>query len=169
RRLLVTLYTETKPKNGKSGKNLALPENSQDVTPISRAGQLGNMNAGNDGNKQDSESSFNGELKTEDFWGYTWPQTYKMNKLVYTTGDVIEGLGGWFEDLKVQVRQNFEWKDISGLSVEPVYLSNSEVGSNTEYVFSFADTWGDGIRIIGKPGGKSAFTSMSELEVYFSE
>jgi|GEM_PF-3186642 len=31
----------------------------------------------------------------------------------------------------------------------------------------FEDAWGDGVRIIGKPGGEAAFTSIAELEIYY--
>jgi hypothetical protein len=34
------------------------------------------------------------------------------------------------------------------------------------YTFTFKDTWGDAVRLIGTPGGRSYFTSISELAVY---
>src|SRR5690606_5637539 len=110
----------------------------------------------------------NGERKKEDYWGYTWSRQYNMNKLVYTTGNMFDN-GGWFEDLKVQVRQNFEWKDVEGLTISPEYSFDRNVGANTSYTLTFDDVAGDGVRIVGTPGGDAKFTSIAELEVYYGK
>ena len=68
----------------------------------------------------------------------------------------------------VQVRQNFNWVPVSSLSVKPAYPYNSSAGSRTTYTFTFKHTWGDGVRIIGKPGGTSHYTSISRLAVYYA-
>jgi hypothetical protein len=91
-----------------------------------------------------------------------------MNKVVYTTGAIDPNDGGWFDDLRVQVRQNFRWIDVTGVTVTPPYPNTAQAGANTHYTFTFADTWGDGVRIIGTPGGPSKFTSFAEPAVYYS-
>ena len=168
RKMRVTPYVATTPANEPSANNLALPQHSQDVTPISRARfRFGRDASLNNGNLKESVDSKNGEAKTEDFWGYTWSHAYHMNRLVYTTGDIDPTDGGWFSDIRVQVRQNFRWVEVRSLTVTPPYPGNASVGENTTYTFTFADTWGDGVRIIGTPGGASMFTSFAELEVYY--
>jgi hypothetical protein len=56
--------------------------------------------------------------------------------------------------------------DVTGATVTPSYPYSEEAGSRNTYVFTFPETWGDGIRIIGTPGGSSYFTSISLLSVY---
>jgi hypothetical protein len=69
RKLKVTPYAKSKPVNGKSGENLALPEFSQDVTPVSRAMYEGELSRLNDGDREAMEESRTGERKGEDWWG----------------------------------------------------------------------------------------------------
>ncbi|MFP5115369.1 hypothetical protein ACSU64_23750 [Bacillaceae bacterium C204] len=167
RKLKATPYKETTPTNESSDLNLALPANSSNVTPVSIYSAHGsNLKFLNDGNKSQSEDSWNGLRKQEDSWGYTWSQAYNMNKVVYTTGNIFPD-GGWFNDIKVQVRQNFKWVDVENLEGEPAYPNNNSAGKNQSYTFTFDKTWGDGVRIIGAPGGEATFTSIGELEVYF--
>lgn len=169
RKLRVTPYVASAPINEPSTDNLALPGRSQDVTPISRARfRFGRDASLNNGDLKESVDSKNGEAKTEDFWGYTWSRAYNMNKVVYTSGEIAPNDGGWFNDIRVQVRQNFRWIDVSSLKVMPQYPGNASAGSNTTYTFTFADTWGDGVRIIGAPGGASKYTSFAELAVYYT-
>lgn len=167
RKLKVTPYKKTEPTNERSDVNLALPTNSSNVTPISKySAHFSHLNNLNDGVKNHSEDSWNGERKEEDWWGYTWSQAYHMNKVVYTTGNMYPD-GGWFEDIKVQVRQNFKWVDVKNLKATPTYPNNQDAGKNQTYTFTFDKTWGDGVRIIGTPGGSATFTSIGELEVYY--
>ncbi|HET7081632.1 MAG TPA: DUF4185 domain-containing protein [Chloroflexia bacterium] len=169
RKLHVTPYVATMPANAPGADNLALPDHGQDVTPISRARfRFGRDASLNNGDLQETVDSKSGEAKTEDFWGYTWSRAYNMNKVVYTTGAIDPNDGGWFDDLRVQVRQNFRWVDVPSVTVTPPYPHNAQAGANTSYTFHFADTWGDGVRIIGTPGGPSKFTSFAELAVYYS-
>lgn len=169
RKLRVTPYVATTPVNKPSADNLALPGRSQDVTPISRARfRFGKDASLNNGDLKESVDSKNGEAKSEDFWGYTWSRSYNMNKVVYTTGDIDATDGGWFDDIRVQIRRNFRWIDVTSLAVTPRYPNNRSAGPKTTYTFNFADTWGDGVRLIGTPGGSSQFTSFAELAVYYS-
>jgi hypothetical protein len=76
--------------------------------------------------------------------------------------------GGWFAaSLRVQVRQHFQWVDVQNTNVEPRYPYAPSAGPFKTYTFTFATTSGDGVRIVGKPGGRAYFTSIAELEVYY--
>jgi hypothetical protein len=57
--------------------------------------------------------------------------------------------------------------DVTNLQVYPAYSYDEHVESGTSYTLSFDDAWGDGVRIIGRPGGSSAYTSIRELVVYY--
>ena len=167
RRLLVTPWQPTTPSNPKGDVNLAVE--GRDVTPISRMrARGGSIWSLNDGDVSAAVDSFNLEGKSLDWWGYTWSQAYHMNEVVYTVGPVIDRFGGWFKDLRVQVRQNHEWIDVTNLAVAPEYPFDASAGGVT-YTLTFDETWGDGVRIIGTPGGGSTFTSIAELEVYYIE
>jgi hypothetical protein len=86
-----------------------------------------------------------------------------MNKVVYTTGNSFAD-GGWFSNgIKVQVRQNFNWVDVAGLSASPDYPSNSTSAPYKTYTFNFDNTWGDGVRIIGAPGGAYRIQSLMTI------
>ncbi|MCC3375673.1 DUF4185 domain-containing protein [Cohnella sp. REN36] len=167
RKLKVTPYRKTKPANGKSDANLALPAYDPDVAPCART--MGNGGAAllNDGDNGASVDSRNGERKTEDWWGYVWPRAYRMNKVAFTNGDTSPS-GGWFDDLRVQVRQSFRWVDVSGAAISPAYPASEQAGGRT-YTIAFDEIAGDGIRIVGKPGGPDAYTSVAELEVYYAD
>lgn len=163
RPLFVTPYTGALANNAKSDTdNLAVTGSAK--TPITKGSfHQGNPWALNDGIKNVNCDSWNGEAKTEDYWGYTWDKAYNMNKVVYTTGKMFSD-GGWFNDMKIQVRQNFNWVDVTGLSMNP----GPTTGDYVPYTFTFNDIVGDGVRIIGGPGGTEHFTSISELEVYYA-
>lgn len=167
RKLKVTPYTGASANNDKNNDNLAVI--GEDVTPITGSNfHFGNSGIMNDGDKDVSEDSWSGEEKTEDYWGWTWSKNYNLNEVAYTTGQIFHD-GGWFEDIQVQVRQNFEWVDVENLQSTPEYPNNATVEGHTTYTFTFDDTWGDGVRIIGTPGGPATFTSIAELEVYYRD
>ena len=91
-----------------------------------------------------------------------------LNKVVYTTGNMYSD-GGWFASgLKVQVRSNFNWVDVTNIEVKPIYPYSNTAGPNKSYTFTFDDTTGDAVRIIGAPGGTAHFTTMGELAVYYT-
>ncbi len=140
------------------------------TTPIEKSAHFGNGEYYNDGVKDQSEDSFDRTSKPLDFWGYTWVREYNLDRVVYTTGDMFPD-GGWFSSreggLRVQVRQDFEWVEVTSLSVSPDYPYDDTAGPNTSYTLTFDSTRGDGVRIIGPPGGGAHFTSIGELEVYF--
>lgn len=124
----------------------------------------------NDGSRQRSETSDDKMNKGIDYWGYLFPTLQRMNELIYVAGPA-DADGGWFSPyaggLRVQVRRDFEWHDVDGLSVTPDYPYDKSIEKGTEYRFTFDDTRGDGIRLIGQPAGKEHYTSITELEVYY--
>ena len=64
-----------------------------------------------------NDDSWNGLLKSEDYWGIAFDRNYAFNKAVYTTGLMFVD-GGWFSsNLRVQVRQSGVWVNVSGLSI----------------------------------------------------
>ncbi|MGH3730429.1 MAG: hypothetical protein ACRDTU_17000 [Micromonosporaceae bacterium] len=164
RKMNLEPYAPTTPSNPVDGnRNLARESG---TVPIERAMHYGNVGYYNDGNRNQSDDDWNDERKGASWWGYTWPRSYHMNKVVYTTGNMF-GDGGWFASgLKVQVRRNHQWVDATGLRFAPGYPYNSGAGPHKTYVLSFDSTSGDGVRIIGAPGGTVNFTSIAELEVY---
>jgi hypothetical protein len=138
------------------------------TTPIEHVAHFGNNTSYNDGDYTDSEDDWNNERKSTDasWWGYEWPQQYTMNQLMYTTGTMFPD-GGWFASgLRVQVRHGGAWTDVTGTWSTPGYPFSAAAGSGASYIFTFAQTVGDGIRIIGTPGGAAAFTSIGELTVH---
>ncbi|HEX3814056.1 MAG TPA: hypothetical protein VHX59_14565 [Mycobacteriales bacterium] len=169
RRLRVTPYRWRPPTNKPAPKD-NLARSGADVTTIQVCCHFANWKYLSDGDKTKSEDSLDNTNKQVDYWGYTFSRQYRLNRVAYTTGTMFPD-GGWFTaydgGLRVQVRQNFTWIDVDQLRVSPDYPYDSSAGSNTTYTFRFADTWGDGIRIIGNPGGSSFFTSVAELEVYY--
>ena len=165
RQVTVTPYAASTPSNAPGPANLA--RTAPGTVGIDKTSHYGHLSYLNDGNGTVSEDSWDGTAKTSDQWGYTWPRAYRMNRVVYTTGTMFSD-GGWFASgLKVQVRQDFQWVDVTGVNVSPIYPYSSQVGSFTHYTFTFDTTWGDGVRVTGVPGGTSSFTSIAELEVYY--
>ncbi|MGW4026052.1 hypothetical protein [Streptomyces sp. NPDC005009] len=61
--------------------------------------------------------------------------------------------GGWFAgDLRVQVRRDNRWVDVSGRRVGPAYPYGNTAGPHRTHTFSFDPAAGDGVRIVGRPG-----------------
>ncbi|MDF2699628.1 MAG: hypothetical protein K0Q49_1184 [Haloplasmataceae bacterium] len=166
RKLIVNPYEQTIPTNEKANVNLSLSVNSINPTPISLATKMGLKNKLNDGRTDIFDESFNNARKTIDFWGMTWSQAYNMNEIVYKIGKVSSD-GGWFEKFKVQVRQNQEWIDVENLEVSDNYTYDKTLETSASITIRFDETWGDGVRIIGIPGGIKEYTSISEFEVYY--
>lgn len=168
RKLVVSVKEETTANNQKSNNNLANPKYSYKPTAISRATHFGLGNKLNDGDFTLYDSSYNfcKKLKNNDFWGYEFGQVYNFNELVYTVGEVDDN-GGWFLKCKVQVRVNGKWVDVSGLNISDNYTFDSTLKSFDKITMRFNKIAGDGIRIIGIPGGVESKTTIAELEVYY--
>ena len=91
--------------------------------------------------------------------------------MVFTTGQTFADGGSFQDDLKVQVRQNFQWVDVTNMVVTPEIVN--QTNQFTSYTFTFDDTWGDGVRVIGTPAfypnaSHMNFTSARELEIFYS-
>ena len=163
RPLEVTKYVASTPSNSAGSANLALEAG---TVPVCKGAHYGHLEYLND-QATTSEDSWDGSQKNLDRWGYIWPVQYNMNRVVYTTGNSFSD-GGWFsESLTVQVRNNFEWTDVTGLVSSPAYPYDSSAVPTQTYTFTFDAAAGDGVQIIGVPGGTSSFTSIGELEVFY--
>jgi hypothetical protein len=160
------------PVSGPSTGNLALSPGTRAISKSTHFGTLCGRNCSDQlssGNTTVSEDDYDEQIKTLDWWGYTWPQPYNFNQVVYTTGTMLPN-GGWYQaDLRVQVRQNFEWVDVQGITVTPPYPYTADAGSFTTYTFNFPNTFADGVRIIGQPGSTGYFTSINQLAIYFQQ
>ncbi len=79
--------------------------------------------------------------------------------------------GGWFADLRVEVRQDGQWITIAPVTIAPAYplqFSNQPWfdGLNfNRYALAFDPVPGDAIRLRGTPGGSFRFISTGELRV----
>jgi hypothetical protein len=94
---------------------------------LARTLHFGQPHLLNNGQREESEDSWNGEAKTSDGWGYAWKRAYHLNKVVYTTGAIFRG--GWFGgDLKVQMRRNHQWMDVPTCPISPRYPFDSTAG-----------------------------------------
>lgn len=169
RKIFLQTYAPAQPTNVQSPQNLALTPGARAISKSTHFGLLCALDCSDllpGGVQGQSEDDFDDGDKELDWWGYIWPQPLKMNRFVYRTGQMSSD-GGWFASgLRVQVRRNFKWIDISGVSMQPPYPYRATTAGES-FTFTFPATWGDGVRIVGKPGGSSHFTSISQLTVYF--
>jgi hypothetical protein len=169
RHLWFATYAPSTPTNGPSNNDLALAPGARAISKSTHYGTLCGLNCSDQlsGGYANSEDDYDEETKSEDWWGYTWPQSYDFDQVVYRTGTMFSD-GGWYAgNLRVQIRQNFNWIDVAGLTVSPTYPYSDATGTQTTYIFSFSPTWGDGIRISGTPGGQHTFTSISQLSATY--
>ena len=164
RSLTLDKYEASEPSNAMGIDNLARVEG---AVPIDKTSHYGHIFYLNDG-LTTSEDSWDGTQKDLDRWGYRWPDQYTMNRVVYTTGAQFPDGGYFARNLTVQVRQQFQWVDVAGLSIDPEYPHSDAANPGRNYTFDFDEISGDGVQIIGVPGGASYFTSIGELEVYYA-
>ena len=107
----------------------------------------------------------------EDYIGYTFKQTAKINRLIFNEGGHWGEDGGWFANgsMRVEILLNGTWTAIDYV-ISPAYPNgnaNSVFGVWGEtYTITFAEVVCDGIRLIGTPGGNYKIVSCGELEVY---
>ncbi len=119
---------------------------------------------GNTDSSRQYDTYHGGAYAAEDWIGYQYagPQTFA--KVVFQEGKNFVD-GGWFNNLRVQVRQNGTWVSVAGLVSTPVYPANDNINYET-YTLTFTPVTGDAIRIDGPPGGGAYFISVGELMVY---
>ncbi|MBO0810873.1 MAG: DUF4185 domain-containing protein [Microlunatus sp.] len=133
------------------------------TVPISKSVRQGGLAALTNGDVSDSVDDYDGEVKSDSWWGFTWPQDRKLNQVTFTTGTPAAD-GGWYVDTpKVQVRIDGQWTDIDGQVYSTPFKPGSAAGDHATYTIHFPTTTGDGVRIIGTPGGDHTYSSMSEL------
>lgn len=170
RKIYLQTYAPASPANVLSTSNLALAPGTRAISKSTHFGSLCGLDCADQlgtGILGGSEDDFDEEAKTADWWGYIWPQPYNFNQVVYETGTMFPD-GGWYSgDLRIQVRRNFQWIDVPDVKITPVYPYSNAAGSQTAYTFSFPNTWGDGVRVVGTPGGALHFTSISKLAVFY--
>lgn len=127
-----------------------------------------NITRMNDGAYDDHNDSRNGELKSEDYWGYLWAEPLYFDHVAYFTGDTFSD-GGWFTSLTVKYTEDgANWVDLPVQIIPPYNFADEKQSREAyeRYDISFPTVRGKGIRIHGRPGGSATFTSISELEVY---
>jgi hypothetical protein len=110
--------------------------------------------------------TFDGPNTAPDDWiGYGFTGSAVFRRLVFQEGMHFWD-GGWFQSLRVEVRQGGQWTQVVGLLVSPAYPGSDNGVSFETYVLDFAPTSGDAIRLAGAPGGSAAFVSVGELRVF---
>jgi hypothetical protein len=107
--------------------------------------------------------TYTGTSRTEDWIGYQFTAAQPFTQVVFQEGKQFAD-GGWFTNIKIQVRQSGTWVNVSGVTVTPAYAGANGVNYET-FTFNFPATTGDAIRIDGAPGGGATFISVGELRV----
>ena len=116
----------------------------------------------------DTNDSWDGNAKSEDYWGYLWPNPLYFDHVTYHTGNMFSN-GGWFLDLTVQYTEDGTTWIAVPTTISPGYdFRDTQAGHEAyaRYDLSIPTLRGSGIRIYGTPGGSATFTSISELEVF---
>ncbi len=109
----------------------------------------------------------------KDWYELAFSRPVRFETVVFHEGDIVWGrlntyyredepLGGFFEDLTVQVLQDGQYVEPENLQMSPP-LDRFQMYQTI--AFSFAPTTGEAVRIIGTPGGSERFTTIVELEV----
>ncbi|MFO0831380.1 MAG: PQQ-dependent sugar dehydrogenase [Phycisphaerales bacterium] len=107
----------------------------------------------------------NGDQGIEDWIGYTFPSTRRVQRLLFQEGMEF-GDGGWFDVLNVQARVNGTWVSVAGLAITPEYPAAPDGVGFQSYSIDFPPIDCTGIRLYGVPGGNDRFVSVAELRVF---
>ena len=109
-----------------------------------------------------------------DWYQLNFSQPVKFEEVTFYEGDIIWGRintyykddanarGGFFNDLTVEILRDGQFVEPAQLQMTPE-LDRYQMYQTIS--FSFAPTVGDGIRIIGRPGGTESYTTIMELAV----
>jgi glucose/arabinose dehydrogenase/PKD repeat protein len=103
-------------------------------------------------------------LGDDGYVGYRFGDVYSFARVVLQEGALLPD-GGFFDTLRVEVRRKGHWVPVSGLRSRPGYAGSNGASWET-FVFDFEPAVGDGIRLVGRPGGVARFVSVAELEVW---
>jgi hypothetical protein len=161
RKLTVAPWSASEPQNDRSPQPITGGAEDARALHYGRAALLGDGVIGDQ-----TDDSWTGEAKTLDWWGWVWPRTQRLNALEYTTGAAFQD-GGWFDNLTVEIGHGSEWTPAAGVQITPPYPHDGSIPAHTTFTITFDDTTGDGVRLIGRPGGPSHFTTISELAAYY--
>ena len=112
-------------------------------------------------------------LSDADWYELSFSRPVRFDAVTFHEGDIVwskintyarddEPLGGFFEDLTVQVRRNGQYAEPPDLEMSPA-LDRFQMYQNI--TFRFTPTVGDAVRVIGTPGGSKRFTTIMELAV----
>lgn len=107
-----------------------------------------------------------------DWYALLFDAPVRFDAVTFYEGDILWGKintyyrhdaarGGTFEDLAVQVLRNGQWIEPAGLEISP---DLDRFQMYQQITLSFAPMVGQGVRIIGTPGGTDRFTTILELE-----
>jgi ADP-ribosylglycohydrolase len=108
----------------------------------------------------------------KDWYELAFSRPVRFTGVTFYEGDVIwnkineyyaddDALGGYFEDLAVQVLRNGTYVEPAGVQMSPG-LDRFQMYQTI--TFTFEPVLGDAVRIIGTPGGSKRFTTILELE-----
>lgn len=145
-----------------ASRNLAREDGAVPVAAFARLGRAGALVDGDTAVEVDSN---NRTPATHDFWGVTWPTSYRVDEVVLVHG-AADARGGRFTAAPaVEVRRDGRWQAVEEVTVAPAYDPDA-AEAGTRYTFTFPETAGDGIRLVGEAGGAQSFTTVTEVEVY---
>ncbi len=99
-----------------------------------------------------------------DYIGYTFVTQRTLIGMVWQEGPNNDGLGGYFDDLHVQVRVGGVWGDVTGLVIDPPYPGDLDV-SFEHFRIRFDPVLANGVRLWGDPGGVFEYVGAAELRV----
>ncbi|MGQ0552586.1 MAG: PKD domain-containing protein [Planctomycetota bacterium] len=124
---------------------------------------------------QQYDTYHGGQQGTDDWIGYALATPpgpeFRFVRLVFQEGKHFVD-GGWWEDLRVEVRQAGLWNQVPLVSMTPAYpfalaAQSFFDGQNYQsYELLFEPVHGDAIRLRGNPGGTASFVSVGELRAF---
>ncbi len=103
-----------------------------------------------------------------DWYALHFPEKLSFNCIEMTMGLAYED-GGWWTLLDVEVFRDETWQSVENLTITPNYNFDDTRAERRPYEthqLRFDHATGAGLRIIGKPGGSSHFTSLARIAVY---
>lgn len=136
--------------------------------PIGVTFRAGHPEVLHDGSTDRAEDSGDGLVRDFDFWGYTWAEPVRVNRLVYTSGP-HDWTSGWFaKPPSVEYRAGGEWVQAPGVEVTPEYPGTFAATGNQVYTLAFDAVTTTGVRMTGRPTGfGQTFSAIAELEAYW--
>jgi len=90
-----------------------------------------------------------------------------FNEVTFTTGTPQDD-GGWFITRPaVEYRVDGEWQRVPVQGYTRDFTPGAAAGDHATYTVQFPAVTGDGVRIVGSPGGDHTYSSMSEIAVHY--